>query len=137
MIHKFDILNDETIKNIKGFINDPHFTTKSVLTYERHYFKGSIKVIEYYSNHELNSYFETETTEFFIIERGYSNEDKLFSTNVIYLNQTGQPYMEYTEVLDIDKTLNKCYRKINSKKEYSFEGFDTFSDALKYKSHIL
>lgn len=137
MYKKSDILNDKTVKNIKGYLNSPNFLPKSVLFYERHFTRNNKSVIEYYSDYELDSYFETETTKYFIITRGFSEKHVLFSTEVIYLNAEGMPYMYYNEVLTIDKVLEKHYRKINSKNEYSYEGFDSFSECLKYKPWIL
>ncbi|WP_308991621.1 hypothetical protein QLS71_006285 [Mariniflexile litorale] len=137
MHKKSDILNDKTVKNIKGYINSPNILPKSILYYERHFTRNNKSVIEYYSDYELDSYFETETTKYFIITRGFSEKNVLFSTEVIYLNADGMPYMCYNEVLTIDKVLEKHYRKINSKNEYSYEGFYSFSECLKYKPWIL
>lgn len=137
MHHKSDILNDITVKNIKGYINSSNFLPKSMLFYERHFTRNNKSVVEYFSDHELNSYFETETTKNFIITRGFSEKHVLFTTEVIYLNEHGMPYMCYNEVLTSDKILEKHYRRINSKNQYSLEGFDSFLECLKYKPHIL
>ncbi|WP_417876414.1 hypothetical protein [Winogradskyella sediminis] len=137
MQNNLDILNDESIKNIKGFINSPTITPKSALFYERHFTRDNKSVVEYYSNYELNSYFEVETSKNFIITRGFSNNHKLFFTEVLYLIQNGKPYMCYNEVLTIDNVLKKHYRKINSKNKHSIDAFDSFMECLNYKPHII
>ncbi|MBF8151307.1 hypothetical protein ITJ86_15475 [Winogradskyella sp. F6397] len=131
-----DILNDKTVRNIKGYINSPSFVPKSVLLYEKHFIRNNKDVIEYYLNHELDSYFETQTLKYFIISRGFGKDHTLFTTEVTYLNKRGKPYMCYSEVLRSDNVLKKHYRKINSKNQYSYEAFDSYLECLKYKPHI-
>jgi hypothetical protein len=132
-----DILKDKTVKNIKGYINSPTLIPKSVLFYEKHFERNNKQVIEYYSNHELDSYFETIKSKSFTITRGFSNDHVLFHTEVLYLRQNGKPYMCYNEVLNISGLLEKHYRKVNSKNQYSLEAFDSFEECLKYKPDIL
>lgn len=93
-------------------------------------------MIDYEYNQVINSFFVTETNKNFIITRGFSDKNILFSTDVIYLNNKGIPYMCYNEVLNSDNVLEKHYRKINSKNQYSLEGFDNFLDCLNYKPEI-
>lgn len=127
---------DKRMKNKKVVVNSPNFKPKSNLFYEKHFKKGTLDVVEYYSDHELDTYFETEKTENFIIVRGFSSKHKLFTTDVQYLNQEGKPYMCYNEVLTNKGVLEKHYRKVNSGGQYSEEPFDSFLECLKYKSEI-
>lgn len=132
-----NLFKNKSVKNIRGYINPYGRNVNSILFYEKHLKKGSIAVVEHYTNHKLDTYFETDKTEHFTITRGFSCDGVLFTTEVLYLNQEGEPYMYYHEVLTNEGVLQKHYRKINTLGQYSLEGYDSFSECLRYKPHII
>lgn len=110
---------------------------KPKLFYDKVFIRNGAEIREEYVNGKMGSYFEKREEQYFTITRGFSNDHVLFHTEVLYLRQNGKPYMCYNEVLNISGLLEKHYRKVNSKNQYSLEAFDSFAECLKYKPHII
>lgn len=108
---------------------------KPTLFYDKVFMRNGAEIKEEYINGEMHSYFEKREERYFTITRGFTPKHLLFHTEVLYLKQNGKPYMCYNEVLTIDNVLEKHYRKVSSENKYSYDGFDTFEECLKYKPH--
>lgn len=72
--------------------------------------------------------FKTETTDFFEITYGFSVNEVLFYTCVVYKNSLGKPYAIY-EWLD---TESEFYRRINAQGFHSKKTFDTLRECILY-----
>lgn len=103
------------------------------MTENKSFTRDGKKVKEHYSNGELEMYFETETTPHFEIIRGYSNQEILFYTEVIYKNQLGKPYMVY-ENIDQEPGF---YRRINRTGAFSFKTYDEFYECMFHEGENL
>jgi len=137
MRDQLDIFNDKTIKNIKGYINSPRFTLKSILFFEKHFKRNDCEVVEYYTNYNLDNYYVTSSSNYFIITRGFSSDHVLFYTEVIYLSPIEKPYMFYAEVHTKDNGIVKHYRKIYSTGHRSKEAFPSFKECINFTPDLI
>jgi|GEM_PF-5721928 len=72
--------------------------------------------------------YEEYVDERFEITRGFSCQNKLFYTIVIYKNRMGKPYATYEKV---DKP-PQFYRRIDAQGRHSEKTFETFYGCLLY-----
>ena len=103
------------------------------MTENKSFTRDGKKVKEYYSNGELDMYFETESTLNLTITRGYSATGTLFSNVVVYLNKLGKPFMIYENVDQIPGH----YRRINSEGKHSYIAYDTFQECMLHDGESL
>jgi hypothetical protein len=70
---------DPLIKNKMLIIATREFTVPILLVYEKHFNRNKKKVVEYYTNDTLETFFETEvTSDGTLIEKGYGSDGELF-----------------------------------------------------------
>lgn len=101
------------IRNKKLIVSKSHFKDFVSLFHERHFNKDDQKIIEYYSNNVLDSYFVTEKTTDYKITRGFSPDGKMFSQEKIEFDNQGKPITEEQLIYNADGTTTNY--KINLK----------------------
>jgi len=99
------------IRNKKLIISKSHFKDFVTLFHERHFNQDDKKIVEYYSNNVMDSYFVTEKTTDCKITRGFSPDGKMFSREKIEFNNQGKPITEEQLIYNADGT--KTNYKIN------------------------
>ncbi|WP_131474426.1 hypothetical protein [Neotamlana nanhaiensis] len=99
---------------------------RPTLFYERVFYQNNKKIIKEYINDKISCSYEEEIFNHFIITKGFSVEGKLSSTEVIYFDYEGIPYMSYSEVKNSNGELDICYRRIYPNGKQSLKGFKDF-----------
>jgi hypothetical protein len=103
--------SNSQIVNKQLIISKTHFEDFATLFYEKHFYKNNIKTIEYYSQDEMDSYFEIEKTNEYKITKGFSPKGKMFSREKIEYNNKGKAITEEQLIYNADGT--KMEYKIN------------------------
>jgi len=103
--------SNSQIVNKKLIISKTHFKDFATLFYEKHFFKNDKKIIEYYSNDEMESFFEIEKTSEYRISKGFSSKGKMFCKEKIEYNKQGKAITEEQLIYNADGT--KTDYKIN------------------------
>tara|TARA_Y100000815_G_C13326686_1_gene494433 strand:- start:990 stop:1400 length:411 start_codon:yes stop_codon:yes gene_type:complete len=105
-------LNPE-IKNKKLIFSHKHFNQSIILFYEKHKTLKNKKIIEYYTNSVLESYFVTIQTNKFKVTKGYSNKGILFSIEKISYNSKKQINFVENWIRNLDGTITTSKEYLN------------------------
>lgn len=92
------------IFNKKLIISKSHFKELVTLFHEKHFYQNDQKIIEYYTNNVLDSYFVTEKTIDYKITKGFSPDGKMFSREKIEFDNQGKPITEEQLIYNADGT---------------------------------
>lgn len=96
--------SNSQVLNKKLIISKTHFKDFVTLFYEKHFYQDDKKIIEYYSNNEMDSYFEIEKTADYRISKGFSPQGKMFSREKIEYNNQGKAITEEQLIYNADGT---------------------------------